>query len=79
MELKEDRTWEQWIVIIREALSCLDLKTHNWIHLPEKGGYYDQDENIMSIWNIIRNEVCNAMKDTEFQKSLEVKYGKSST
>lgn len=65
----------RWIGFVRDALACID--GNNWRHLPNAGGYYDQDEFIMSVWETIRSSYVKAMNDEEFTKSLKVKHGKS--
>ena len=52
IELNEDMHWRKWIGFVREALSCLD-KDHKWAHLPNSGGYYDQDEFYLVVWEYI--------------------------
>lgn len=76
IELPEDRHWQKWITFTREAMSCLDDKG-NWYHLPEAGGFYDQDQFFMIIWGQIRYELLSAKHDDGFMKTLRVHHGKS--
>lgn len=48
------KLYDKWIGFILEALSCYDIERNIWVHLPESGGYYDQDDFLMSIWEYIR-------------------------
>lgn len=73
-DLSGDYTYDLWIGIVRQALSCLDMKSYNWIHLPNLGGYYSQDEFFLIVWEYIRYECINAKNDPEFQKSMNIKY-----
>lgn len=74
---QDDDDFCKWIVIVKEALSCLDKKTYTWNHLPCKGGFYDQDVFLMAIWNVIADEFYLAMKDPEMMKFFEVKNAES--
>ena len=47
------RQYDKWIDFIIDALKCYDLKNEKWLYLPESGGYYDQDEYVMSIWEYV--------------------------
>jgi hypothetical protein len=76
IEMQEDRTWATWAGFIREACGCLD-KEGRWIHLPQAGGYYDQDSFFMSIWECVRVEYLTAQHDEAFQKTLRAQNGKS--
>ena len=76
IENDNDRTWNMWISYVREAMSCID-DTGNFLHLPEAGGYYNQDEFIMQVWQCVRAEYLNAKIDSDFMKSIRAKYGKS--
>jgi hypothetical protein len=76
IEMPEDRTWCRWISYVREALSCLDEKA-NWLHLPEAGGLYDQDQFFMTIWQTVRIEYLLATRDETFLKTLRTQHGKS--
>lgn len=56
-----DAWYDKWIGIVIDAISCLyidivdgKVRRYYWIHLPEIGGYYDQDEEIMYIWEFIK-------------------------
>lgn len=73
--MKEDRTWCTWISFVRDALSCLD-NDYQWIHLPNAGGYYDQDEWTFSIWQSVRVEYIEARRDETFMKTLRAQHGK---
>jgi hypothetical protein len=66
----EDKHYRRWVMIVREALSCMDVKHNCWYHLPCNGGYYDQDDFIMVIWEYIRYCVSKAGKDPEIIKEL---------
>ena len=59
-----------WL-FVKEALSCLD-KNGQWLHLPSDGGYYDQDNFIMSIWECIRDSYLIALNDPEMQGFLKM-------
>jgi len=48
-----------------------------WAHLPESGGYYDQDEWMMAIWETTRTQIIKALTDERFLESLRSKHGKS--
>ena len=69
----EDRSYKLWIGFVREALSCLDLQNYNWVHLPNAGGYYNQDEFLIMVWECIRTEYIRAIKDDVFMQSLRIK------
>lgn len=73
--LEGDPTWELWIGLIRQAFSCLDVRTYNWIHLPNKGGYYDQDEFFLIVWEYVRYEYIMAKNDEKFMTSISNKKG----
>jgi hypothetical protein len=67
MELKGidqsgDYYYDKWIGFVRDALSCLDLKTLTWAHLPNDGGYYDQDEFFMNIWETVKHIYTSLIK-----------------
>ena len=61
--LDGDKIYEKWTSFVKEALSCLDTKNCTWIHLPGAGGFYDQDEFIMTIWECIRYSYISLMGD----------------
>lgn len=73
ISLDNDRHYNKWIGLVRDALSCLDLKKYNWLHLPNSGGYYEQDDFFITIWNYIRYEYVKAMKDESFLNSTRKK------
>jgi len=73
ISLEGDQYWMKWIGFVRDALSCLDGTS--WRHLPEDGGYYNQDEFIMSVWEEIRYFYIKTLNDDDFQNSLKVKNG----
>jgi hypothetical protein len=73
ISLEGDKHYDMWICLVREALSCLDLDSSNWVHLPNAGGYYDQDEFIIRVWEQVRYEYIAAKRDPGFKKSLEIK------
>jgi hypothetical protein len=52
-------------------MGCLDRKNGQWLYLPNDGGLYDQDEELMLIWNIIRNEYFRVINDPVMQAELE--------
>lgn len=68
-----DTTWKAWIQFVREAFSCIDFSsdTKNWLFLPSKGGYYDQDGFFMTIWDYIRFELIQAFRDDDFVHALK--------
>ena len=66
----EDRFYRRWITFVQEAVSCLDINNFNWVHLPGSGGYYDQDEFFLCVWEEIRKEMIYAKYDESFQKEL---------
>lgn len=55
--------FEKWIGFITEALACLNLKEGTWNHLPGAGGYYDQNEIIMGIWEYIKASYYRGKND----------------
>lgn len=68
--LKGDHYFETWIDIVRAALSCLDQERYTWNHLPILGGYYDQDDFLLTCWEYVRYEYMNARNDESFLKTL---------
>jgi len=63
-------------------MACMHIDTQgglriSWSHLPGDGGYYDQDEMIMPIWEAVRQAIIMAMSDSNFIQSLGGKHGKS--
>lgn len=77
IEMKEDRTWNKWIIFIRQCFSCLDFSSQqlNFLYLPGSGGYYDQDEFYMTIWERIRHETQIILSDENFKTSLRTNRG----
>ena len=59
--------YTKWVQFVSDAMSCYDRELR-WIHLPGAGGYYDQDEMIMSIWEAVRLEHIKALNDKEFME-----------
>lgn len=52
--MTEEKSYRKWSSFVSEALSCLDRETLQWSFLPTKGGYYNQDEFFITIWEQIR-------------------------
>jgi hypothetical protein len=83
ISLGDDRYYRKWIGFVNDVFCCLNIKYNegnviaNWQHLPSEGGYYNQDPEIMNIWEMIRNEIINSLMDSEFINSLRVKHGKN--
>jgi len=69
----EGQWYRNWITWIYEALSCLNKEDLTWINLPESGGYYDQDEKLMAVWETIRVCYIKAKSDENVMKYLEGK------
>lgn len=65
---QDDSDYLAWVVFVKEALSCLNKKNYTWVHLPCAGGLYDQDNLIMSIWNVIADEHYYARIDPVMAK-----------
>ena len=76
ISLEGDNYYDTWINMVREALSCFDQEKYNWIYLPQKGGYYDQDEFFIICWEYIKYCYMDARNDAKFMESLRVKYTK---
>lgn len=77
--MDEDRSWRKWIGFVRDAMACMIIESEKisviWSHLPGAGGYYDQDEWIMTVWESVRRSVINAFCDKNFMESLRGKHG----
>jgi hypothetical protein len=68
-----DTYYDMWIVMVRDALSCLDHRHYSWIHLPNKGGFYDQDDFIFKVWECVRYEYMQAINDKDWFDSNVLK------
>jgi len=74
--LDEDRHYLKWIGFVRDVFACLDLDTKVWMNLPSAGGYYDQDDWLMRVWETVRYEIFTAMNDIEFIETVKrIKHG----
>lgn len=70
----DEGTWyNNWIGWIYECLSCLDKEQLTWRVLPCSGGYYDQDEKIMAVWETIRVCYIKAKTDPQIMAYIEGK------
>lgn len=67
--------YDTWISIVRKAISCLDFDKSipSWICLPCSGGYYDQDNFLMTVWEEIRSKVIFFKHDDNFQNSIKAR------
>ncbi len=77
INLNGDKYYDTWIAVVRDALSCLDQERYNWLHLPSSGGYYDQDEFLLSVWEYVRYEFIQAKRDETFMNNLKRIYSKA--
>jgi hypothetical protein len=83
-ELEDDNTIKKWGGFVSDFFCCFDREKNNYIHLPNSGGYYEQDEFFFTIWQCIRNKYYEAMNDDDFnarlakrKEQLRKKHGKS--
>jgi hypothetical protein len=68
----QSKDWfDRWIAIIYEALSCLDKEKNMWAYLPNSGGYYDQDEFLMTVWETVRISYITAIRDPNIIHEIE--------
>jgi hypothetical protein len=78
---ENDRYYMRWIGYVSDALTCLDVRVNDnsisahWVHLPRAGGYYDQDNFTMTVWELIKKEYLTALKDEQFMKTVRAKNG----
>lgn len=49
------------------------MKNFTWNHLPCAGGFYDQDEDILRVWECIRHCFIDTTKNENIQKALDDK------
>ncbi len=63
--------YDRWIWFVIDAIGCLDKKQGTWKHIPSEGGYYDQDEIIMDIWEAIKIEYKNLVTDEKFMETVK--------
>lgn len=71
IDLAGDRYYDTWISFVRDALSCMNHENYNWQHLPHKGGYYEQDDFFILIWERIRYEFIMAKRDGKFMETVK--------
>lgn len=64
--------WSGWV---NDALKNLDKTTGTWINLPCAGGYYNQDMQIMEIWEAVSHAYFSVLSDKNFKEALKRKYG----
>jgi hypothetical protein len=66
--MHEEPMYEKWTRFVSEALSCLN-RDLQWNTLPCSGGYYDQDEFFITIWEQVRYSYIDIKaNDAEFNK-----------
>lgn len=58
-------------------MSCLDTESVSWKFLPGAGGYYEQDDLIMEVWEMIRVSYMAAKTDPEIKAYFESKVKKN--
>jgi hypothetical protein len=62
--------YRKWIEFVFDVSKCYDFEKKHWLFLPEIGGYYNQDEFIMDIWNVVVNEFERAYCDSAVVSEL---------
>jgi len=67
---QEDIDFLRWRPYVNDVLNCLhidytdnNIRGSHWVHLPSAGGYYDQDESIMELWEIIRSKIIQKTRE----------------
>jgi hypothetical protein len=63
--------FNKWVGYVIDAMSCYNKDGGYWVHLPSSGGYYDQDEYTMGLWENIKYMYIKAMRDPEVISYLQ--------
>jgi hypothetical protein len=63
----------KWMPFITDVFEALDFQSCAFRFLPYSGGFYDQDDDVWSIWCAIRDEYRAAMKEHDFLELLRKK------
>lgn len=64
------KRWASWVY---DVINCTEDNGRVWAHLPEDGGYYDQDETIMNIWETVRYYYIKMQSNSDVISVLEKK------
>ena len=67
----------KWSSYVNDVFMCIehDNKLKPFRFLPSGGGYYDQDETTIEIWETIREIYINILSDPEIAEYMRAKNG----
>lgn len=77
LNCKNEHAYIKWSNYALSCMNCIDYNTGAFVHLPEKGGYYDQDYFTISVWEAVKQSYFKLINSDEIKKHNQIIKGKN--